>query len=206
MAAAWCAIGMALCRSSGADREALRALELDGEVAEAVSSVASGGFSSGLRWAEALSAAAGMLQGLHDVHGKRALRDVVPSKHAQLQAAVKHGLSADELPAKCATQLNRIRVLLEASGAQADKHSKSAPPAVGVHAGKAPRGGTRQGPENGKVADGTVRVSVKAAGGKRGAEKAAPSARTAMEAPQAKRKAPAGDKKKVKRSKGAVGS
>ena len=199
----------ACCRSSVADKEALRALQVDSVVAEAVANVASGGFSSGVRWAEALSAAAGALQGLHDVHRKRALREIVPQKHLQLQTAVKHGLSADDLPAKCATQLNRMRVLLDAEGPDASAEAKGEGRRAGggsssgvdsAAAVKRTRSVAQEEPANGRSADGAVRVSVQAAGSKRRAEKDRGAGGVVSRQQQAKRKGSAADKKdKVKR-------
>jgi hypothetical protein len=57
-----------------------------------------------------------MLTAFHEVHAKHCSDESMLGKAVvAAQASVKQGLAADDLPAKCATQLHRIKRLLEAS-------------------------------------------------------------------------------------------
>jgi hypothetical protein len=102
------------CRLLQHDDDALKALKLGRPLLESAAAVSSGGFSSTTRWGEALGAAAKMLAAFHDELIKHKWTGAALGKAvAEAQAAVKQGLAAEDLPAKCATQLHRIRMLLE---------------------------------------------------------------------------------------------
>jgi len=107
---------------------------------KALAKVAPGGFSKPPRWADALKQAASCLEGLHALHAKAEAAAFLGADGAkQLRAAVRHGLSADDLPPKCATQLQRMKKVLEAKGAAAAGASVPAPAkAKGAKEARAP--------------------------------------------------------------------
>lgn len=103
-----------------------------------MSEVASGGYSKPQRWADALKSAASLLEGVRAVHGKGSIAKCLGEDSlATVRTAVRHGLSTEGIAPRCATQLQRLKKVLESkeSDVKAAKSPKSSSGSKQGHAG-----------------------------------------------------------------------
>jgi hypothetical protein len=104
------------CRYTSQGKGAFLAAKVEPGLLTALAATARGGFAQSARWVDALTAAASILEGLHSLHGGLSHATMLPSTSiALVKQAVAHGLSVDGVSTKHATQLHRMRQVLEGS-------------------------------------------------------------------------------------------
>jgi hypothetical protein len=121
-------LARSLCCFHGADADCSRrhaaqqhnefkALNIEQPLASAIAAVAGGGLAQGGRWSDALTAAASALEAMHVLHDRRPLRSVLPGRAVDtLLQAIAQGLSGEDVPVRCSTQLHRMKKVLTDQG------------------------------------------------------------------------------------------
>ena len=149
----------ACARHAAQDAAAFTALAIDTQLVAAVIATASGGFTQSTHWASALTSAAGLFESLLALHRSRLLQVLPSGAAAELKQAIAQGLSAGDVPARCATQLHRLKkavtraeappsaetgVKKQATGSTKDSNGLAGAVAPAQKAAKVPNGGTKR--------------------------------------------------------------
>lgn len=102
------------CRYAPRQVEAFKALKMEGKMLKAVTEAVAAGYTNMGRRLGGLQACADALEGLCKLHGGAAMTEISSEKRLNaLRAAIKQVEGVDDLPAKCKTQLQRVKKVLE---------------------------------------------------------------------------------------------
>lgn len=102
-----------MCRLCAKRKEEVKGMQLEEQVMAAVCHAVSAGYANMVRRADGLQNAAGLFEGLHNMHNKCNPKQYCSSKRLRtLQGAIKQIEGLDGLSGKCTAQLKRLRNLL----------------------------------------------------------------------------------------------
>lgn len=126
-----------------------KALKMEGQMLRAVTEAVAAGYTNAGRRLGGLQACADALEGLCRLHGGAAMTEICSEKRLNaLRAAIKQVEGMDDLPAKCKTQLQRAKKILQrqqtdmTSGRR--KRKRQADSAAGNTGGHVPRQPSKQ--------------------------------------------------------------